>query len=232
MKIKVLLIEDERNLADMIAFFLEEEGYQTERVHHAREALQAFTLFDPDIVITDLMMPEIDGHELIQTLRQHSSIPILMISASTMLHDRLRALKNGADDFICKPFSLKELDVRIRALLRRSSIAYSTKRNILKEGPVAPGRVHVDEYRRSLFIEECEIEVTHIEFEIMKQFHRNPERVFTRNELMDKIKGPERAYLDRTIDVHISSLRKKIEPDPRNPQHIKTVWGTGYKYVL
>jgi two-component system response regulator RegX3 len=92
--------------------------------------------------------------------------------------------------------------------------------------------VNVNEYRRTLFVDGVEIEVTHIEFEIMKELYRNPGKVFTRNELMDRIKGSERAYLDRTIDVHISSLRKKIEPDPKNPRYIKTVWGTGYKYVI
>ncbi|MFE6078565.1 response regulator transcription factor [Paenibacillus sp. NPDC057886] len=232
MSIKVLLIEDERNLADMIAFFLEEEGYQTERAHNAREALQAFAGFKPDIVVTDLMLPETDGNELVQSLRQQSTIPVLMISASTMLNDRLRALHNGADDFLCKPFSLKELDARIKALLRRSAICHPDKP--IKEDKPAEvvGHVSVNEYRRTLFVNGTEIEVTHIEFEIMKELYRNPGKVFTRNELMDRIKGSERAYLDRTIDVHISSLRKKIEPNPKNPRYIKTVWGTGYKYVI
>ncbi|MGQ8875034.1 response regulator transcription factor [Paenibacillus sp. TSA_86.1] len=232
MSIKVLLIEDEKNLADMIAFFLEEEGYITERVHHAREALHLFPQFQPDIVVTDLMLPEIDGNELVDAFRQNSTVPVLMISASTMLNDRLRALHNGADDFLCKPFSLKELDARIKALLRRSIITYQDKP--AKENSTAEeiGHINVNEYRRTLFVNGIEIDVTHIEFEIMKELYRNPGKVFTRNELMDRIKGSERAYLDRTIDVHISSLRKKIEPDPKNPRYIKTVWGTGYKYMV
>ncbi|WP_434749401.1 response regulator transcription factor [Paenibacillus amylolyticus] len=232
MSIKVLLIEDEKNLADMIAFFLEEEGYITERVHHAREALHLFPQFQPDIVVTDLMLPEIDGNELVDAFRQNSTVPVLMISASTMLNDRLRALHNGADDFLCKPFSLKELDARIKALLRRSIITYQDK--TVKENSTTEeiGHINVNEYRRTLFVNGIEIDVTHIEFEIMKELYRNPGKVFTRNELMDRIKGSERAYLDRTIDVHISSLRKKIEPDPKNPRYIKTVWGTGYKYMV
>ncbi|MCM3175494.1 MULTISPECIES: response regulator transcription factor [unclassified Paenibacillus] len=230
--IKVLLIEDEKNLADMIAFFLEEEGYITERVHHAKDALLLFPKFQPDIVVTDLMLPETDGNDLVDAFRQQSTVPILMISASTMLNDRLRALHNGADDFLCKPFSLKELDARIKALLRRSAITYSDK-PLQEEKPAdVAGHVSVNEYRRTLFVDGQEIEVTHIEFEIMKELYGNPGKVFTRNELMDRIKGSERAYLDRTIDVHISSLRKKIEPDPKNPRFIKTVWGTGYKYVI
>lgn len=234
MSIKVLLIEDEKNLADMIAFFLEEEGYITERVHHAREALQLFPRFRPDIVVTDLMLPETDGNVLVDAFRQHSTVPILMISASTMLNDRLKALHNGADDFLCKPFSLKELDARIKALLRRSALSYSEKtvQDSKEDTPTNAGHVSVNEYSRTLFVDGEEIEVTHIEFEIMKELYKNPGKVFTRNELMDRIKGSERAYLDRTIDVHISSLRKKIEPDPKKPRYIKTVWGTGYKYVI
>ncbi|CAI6084551.1 Sensory transduction protein regX3 [Paenibacillus sp. JJ-100] len=231
MSIKVLLIEDEKNLADMIAFFLEEEGYITERAHHAREALHLFSEFQPDIVVTDLMLPEMDGNDLVDAVRQNSTVPILMISASTMLNDRLRALRNGADDFLCKPFSLKELDARIKALLRRSTITYQDKSAKEEEPEMVTGQINVNEYRRTLFVNGIEIEVTHIEFEIMKELYRNPGKVFTRNELMDRIKGSERAYLDRTIDVHISSLRKKIEPDPKNPRYIKTVWGTGYKYM-
>ncbi|KAA8786130.1 two-component system response regulator RegX3 [Paenibacillus sp. 4624] len=232
MSIKVLLIEDEKNLADMIAFFLEEEGYITERVHHPREALHLFPQFQPDIVVTDLMLPEIDGNELVDAFRQNSTVPVLMISASTMLNDRLRALHNGADDFLCKPFSLKELDARIKALLRRSIITYQDKPVKENQPAEVTGHIHVNEYRRTLFVDGVEIDVTHIEFEIMKELYRNPGKVFTRNELMDRIKGSERAYLDRTIDVHISSLRKKIEPDPKNPRYIKTVWGTGYKYMV
>jgi len=230
--IKVLLIEDEKNLADMIAFFLEEEGYITERVHHAREALHLFPQFQPDIVVTDLMLPEIDGNELVDAFRQNSTVPVLMISASTMLNDRLRALHNGADDFLCNPFSLTELDARTKALLRRSVITYQDKPVKENQADEVKGQINVNEYRRTLFVNGVEIEVTHIEFEIMKELYRNPGKVFTRNELMDRIKGSERAYLDRTIDVHISSLRKKIEPDPKNPRYIKTVWGTGYKYMV
>ena len=232
MSIKVLLIEDEKNLADMIAFFLEEEGYITERAHHAREALHLFTQFQPDIVVTDLMLPEMDGNDIVDAFRQNSTVPILMISASTMLNDRLQALQNGVDDFLCKPFSLKELDARIKALLRRSIITYQVKPAQEDEPEMVMGQIKVNEYRRTLFVNGLEIEVTHIEFEIMKELYRNPGKVFTRNELMDRIKGSERAYLDRTIDVHISSLRKKIEPDPKNPRYIKTVWGTGYKYMV
>ena len=216
MTIKVLLIEDEKNLADMIAFFLEEEGYITERVHHAREALQLFPQFQPDIVVTDLMLPEMDGNDLVEAFRQHSTVPILMISASTMLNDRLRALHNGADDFLCKPFSLKELDARIKALLRRSIISYQDKPVKEDKQAEVTGHVNVNEYRRTLFVDGVEIEVTHIEFEIMKELYRNPGKVFTRNELMGSDQKAPNAPILIVPLMFISQVYvKKLSLTPR-----------------
>lgn len=233
MPIKVLLIEDEKSLADMIAFFLQEEGYHTELIHDAKKAIDKLNDYQPDIIVTDLMLPDLSGSELVQQIRRQSTVPVLMISANTMLNERLKALDNGADDFLCKPFSLKELDARIKALLRRSGPQRLNGYNTT--APVAAqvqSRVSVNDYRHSLFVESQEVEVTQIEFAIMRELYHSPGKVFTRNELMDRIKGGDRAYLERTIDVHISNLRKKIERDPKNPEHILTVWGTGYKYVM
>ncbi|WP_046213595.1 response regulator transcription factor [Paenibacillus wulumuqiensis] len=233
MPIKVLLIEDEKSLADMIAFFLQEEGYHTELIHDAKEAIGKLNDYQPDIIVTDLMLPDLSGSELVQQIRRQSTVPVLMISANTMLNERLKALDNGADDFLCKPFSLKELDARIKALLRRSGPQRLNGYNTTS--PVAAqvqSRISVNDYRHSLFVEGQEVEVTQIEFAIMRELYHFPGKVFTRNELMDRIKGGDRAYLERTIDVHISNLRKKIERDPKNPEHILTVWGTGYKYVM
>ncbi|WP_017811897.1 MULTISPECIES: response regulator transcription factor [Paenibacillus] len=234
MPIKVLLIEDEKSLADMIAFFLQEEGYHTELIHDAKEAIGKLNDYQPDIIVTDLMLPDLSGSELVQQIRRQSTVPVLMISANTMLNERLKALDNGADDFLCKPFSLKELDARIKALLRRSGPqrlhGYTT--TAAPEATQTASRVSVNDYRHSLFVENQEVEVTQIEFAIMRELYHSPGKVFTRNELMDRIKGDDRAYLERTIDVHISNLRKKIERDPKNPEHILTVWGTGYKYVM
>ncbi|WP_411343265.1 response regulator transcription factor [Paenibacillus sp. WLX1005] len=229
MPTKVLLIEDEKSLADMIAFFLQEEGYDTQLIHDASEALALIDEYGPDIVVTDLMLPDLSGSELVRRIRKQSTVPVLMISANTMLNERLKALESGADDFLCKPFSLKELDARIKALLRRSDLHRMNGYSLSTSN--TQNRVSVNDYRHSLFVEDQEVEVTQIEFAIMKELHNSPGKVFTRNELMDRIKGGDRAYLDRTIDVHISNLRKKIERDPKNPEHILTVWGTGYKYV-
>lgn len=230
MSTKVLLIDDEKNLADMIALFLEEEGYQVRSFHNPKEAIPLMEQLNPDIIVVDLMLPEMDGIELVQTLHSQGATPVLMISANTRLDERLRALENGADDFLCKPFSLKELDARIKAVLRRSTA--NLERQTQRMDNPHQSDITVSEYKRCLFVEGQEIEVTNIEFEIMRLFLKRPGKVFTRNELMDKIKGSERAYLDRTIDVHISSLRRKIEPDAKNPRYIQTVWGAGYKCIL
>ncbi len=229
MPTKVLLIEDEKSLADMIAFFLQEEGYDTQLIHGSAEALEKLSEYNPDIIVTDLMLPDLSGSELVREIRKQSTVPVLMISANTMLNERLKALDNGADDFLCKPFSLKELDARIKALLRRSELHRMNGYSL--SASTTQNRISVNDYRHSLFVDDQEVEVTQIEFAIMKELHNAPGKVFTRNELMDRIKGGDRAYLDRTIDVHISNLRKKIERDPKNPEHILTVWGTGYKYV-
>ncbi|MDO7907283.1 response regulator transcription factor [Paenibacillus sp. JX-17] len=232
--IKLLLIEDEKNLAEMIAFYLEEEGYITESVQDPADTIQHFRHFKPDLIVTDLMMPGLSGHDIIATIRSCSDIPILMISANTMLNERLQALDSGADDFLCKPFSLKELDSRLKALLRRSMPSSLIK---AQHSQPNPEQASVQPYlqisldSRTVFVKGQEIEVTHIEFELLRLFSRNPGRVFTRNELIDRIKGEDQAILDRTIDVHISSLRRKTEQEPKNPLHIKTVWGTGYKYI-
>ncbi len=154
-----------------------------------------------------------------------------MISNNTLLNIRIKALEDGADDFLCKPFNLRELTARIKALLRRCGRNMPAEsQSITKK--LKKVRVWVNDYRHSLLVDDREVEVTQIEFSIIKELSCYPGKVFTRSELMDRIKGGDGAYLDRTIDVHISSLRKKIERDPKNPQHIRTVWGRGYKYEM
>ncbi|WP_431087260.1 response regulator transcription factor [Paenibacillus sp. 8b26] len=231
MSIKILIIEDEKSLADMIALHLQEEGYHTELIYDSKQALPALMRFKPDIIVTDLMFSGMVECALIGQLRQYTMVPVLVISNNTLLNIRIKALEDGADDFLCKPFNLRELNARIKALLRRSG------RNIPAESQAITKklkkvRVWVNDYRHSLLVDDREVEVTQIEFSIIKELSCYPGKVFTRSELMDRIKGGDGAYLDRTIDVHISSLRKKIERDPKNPQHIRTVWGRGYKYEM
>lgn len=231
MSIKILIIEDQKSLADMIALHLEEEGYHTELIHDSKLAISTLMRFKPDIIVTDLMFSGRAEFALISQIRQFSTVPMLIISNNNVLNIRIRALDDGADDFLCKPFSLRELNARIKALLRRSGRSIPTESQIITQKRKKV-RVWVNDYRHSLLVDDREIEVTQIEFSIIKEMSCNPGKVFTRSELMDRIKGGDGAYLDRTIDVHISSLRKKIERDPKNPQHIRTVWGRGYKYEI
>ncbi|KAF6573036.1 response regulator transcription factor [Paenibacillus polymyxa] len=231
MPIKILIIEDQKGLADMIALHLQEEGYHTELIYDSKLAIPTLMRFKPDIIVTALMFSGKVECALISQIRQFTTVPMLVISNNTVLNIRIKALDDGADDFLCKPFSLIELNARIKALLRRCG------RNMLTESQTVTQknkkvRVWVNDYRHCLLVDDQEIEVTQIEFSIIKEMSCNPGKVFTRSELMDRIKGGDGAYLDRTIDVHISSLRKKIERDPKNPQHIRTVWGRGYKYEM
>ncbi|MEK3788624.1 MULTISPECIES: response regulator transcription factor [Paenibacillus] len=230
MPTRILIIEDQKNLADMIALHLQEEGYHTDLIFDYKLALPALMRFKPDIIVTDLMFSGQAESSLISEIRQCSMVPILIISSNNLLNIRIKALDDGADDYLCKPFSLIELHARIRALLRRSGSSLNEAQTVIPKHKKL--RVWVNDYRHSLIVDDQEIGVTQIEFDIIKEMSSNPGKVYTRSELMDRIKGGERAYLDRTIDVHISSLRKKIECDPKNPQHIRTVWGRGYKYEL
>ncbi|MBE0335769.1 response regulator transcription factor [Paenibacillus sp. 23TSA30-6] len=231
MSIKILIIEDEKSLADMIALHLQEEGYHTELIYDSKQALPTLMRFKPDIIVTDLMFSGRVECALIGQLRQYTTVPVLVISNNTLLNIRIKALDDGADDFLCKPFNLRELNARIKALLRRSGRNMPAESQAITK-KLKKVRVWVNDYRHSLLVDDREVEVTQIEFSIIKELSCYPGKVFTRSELMDRIKGGDGAYLDRTIDVHISSLRKKIERDPKNPQHIRTVWGRGYKYEM
>ncbi|MGG4218909.1 response regulator transcription factor [Paenibacillus jamilae] len=231
MSTKILIIEDQKSLADMIALHLQEEGYHTELIYDCKLAIPTLMHFKPAIIVTALMFSGKVECELISHIRQFTTVPVLVISNNTQLNTRIKALDDGADDFLCKPFNLRELNARIKALLRRSGSNMLTKSQAITQ-ELKKVRVWVNDYRHSLLVDEQEIEVTHIEFSIIKEMSCNPGKVFTRSELMDRVKGGDGAYLDRTIDVHISSLRKKIERDPKNPQHIRTVWGRGYKYEM
>lgn len=231
MSIKILIIEDEKSLADMIALHLQEEGYHTELIYDSKQALPTLMRFKPDIIVTDLMFSDMVECALIGQLRQYTTVPVLVISNNTLLNIRIKALEDGADDFLCKPFNLRELTARIKALLRRCGRNMPAESQAINK-KLKKVRVWVNDYRHSLLVDDREVEVTQIEFSIIKELSCYPGKVFTRSELMDRIKGGDGAYLDRTIDVHISSLRKKIERDPKNPQHIRTVWGRGYKYEM
>lgn len=230
---KVLIIEDDQSIADVMTIYLEEEGYTVFCGSDGFEGKQLLRSAEPDIIILDVMLPDTDGITLCGELRlEHNQIPVLMVSAKKEVSDRVNALLVGADDFLCKPFSMRELAARLTALLRRSSMAPA-----IAAGETVPvtkekrSGVHIDTERRGLYIEDRLVETTYSEFEIMKLFWMHPAKVFSREELLNKIRGIDSYVTERSVDVHITNLRKKIETDPKNPRYVRTVWGVGYKYV-
>ncbi|GAA4878652.1 response regulator transcription factor [Paenibacillus vulneris] len=223
----VLLIEDDHSIADMISIYLSEEDYV---VHIARDGQQGAELFrtvQPDVIILDVMLPDLNGMELCREFRAQSPVPIMMVSAKSEVSERVKALVIGADDYLCKPFSMRELAARTGALLRRSTM----NKAAADAKPSADTQaIRVDMERRCVYLHNTVVETTYSEFEMMKHFWLHPGKVFSREELLNKIRGMDAFVTERSVDVHITNLRKKIEKDPKDPKHIKTVWGVGYKF--
>ncbi|WP_282935425.1 response regulator transcription factor [Paenibacillus sp. RC67] len=222
----VLLIEDDQSIADMISIYLSEEDYT---VHIARDGQQGNELFrttNPDVVILDVMLPDTNGMEICREFRTQSSVPIMMISAKSEVSERVKALVIGADDYLCKPFSMRELAARTGALLRRSSMSKTSPDSKISETQA----IRVDIDKRCVYLHGSVVETTYSEFEMMKHFWLHPGKVFSREELLNKIRGMDAFVTERSVDVHITNLRKKMEKDPKEPKYIKTVWGFGYKF--
>ncbi|NOU96540.1 response regulator [Paenibacillus sp. LMG 31456] len=235
---RVLVIEDDSMVGEMSMMHLSEEGYNVRRAVNGKEGLQLLTEFAPDLVIMDIVLPDINGKDLCKDFRRTSLVPILAVSMKTEVLDRIDALTAGADDYLCKPFSMRELTARVAAMIRRTEM--NSAETMIKSDPVsvpAPlqgeGKdpVTLDYDRRSIFVNHTFVETTYSEFELMKLLVNNKEKVFSRDQLINTLRGIDSFVNDRSIDVHIANLRKKIEKDPKEPQFIKTVWGIGYKYV-
>ncbi|GGH69464.1 DNA-binding response regulator [Paenibacillus silvae] len=221
---KVLIIEDDNMLGDTLCLYLQGEEYEVCRVDTiGRGLLQLENR--PDIILLDLMLPDAREKHPCALMREHTSIPIIVISSLTEVSERIRSLTGGADDFVCKPFSMQELKARIEAVLRRYTLLKNSSVVELEPG------ISLDLARRTILLNHRRIETTFSEFEIMKLFVAHPGKVFSRYALIEAIRGIDAYIHDRTIDVHITNLRKKIEDNPKNPQYIQTVWGVGYKFT-
>jgi DNA-binding response OmpR family regulator len=225
---KVLIIEDDLSVGEMMSIYLYEEGFEVKRAENGQIGEMYFRDFEPDLIVLDIMLPDTDGIELCQTFRSVSPVPILMVSAKSEISDRILGLQTGADDYMCKPFSMRELSARVQALLRRAQ-SFPAAAN---ETPRTDQAVHLDLEQRCLYVNQQPIETTFSEFEIMKLFWQNQGRVYTREELLNRVRGFDSYVTERAIDVHIANLRKKIETDPKEPKYIKTVWGVGYKFMM
>lgn len=227
---KVLIIEDDIMMNDMLSIYLSEEGYEVDKALDGTTGLQKATHFSPHIILLDLILPDLDGISVCTEIRKSSNVPIMVLSMKSEISERVQALKAGADDYLCKPFSMHELTARVEALIRRSInmtnniVEHSLQQEEGKE------RIRLDHERRLLIVRGEAVETTFSEYEIMKLFISAPNKVFSRDELISTLRGFDSFVTDRSIDVHIVNLRKKIEMNPREPHIIKTVWGFGYKY--
>ncbi|MET3291597.1 UNVERIFIED_CONTAM: DNA-binding response OmpR family regulator [Brevibacillus sp. OAP136] len=233
---KVLIIEDDPIIGDMIAMYLTEEGFLAKRAELGKKGLALLPEFNPDVVLLDLVLPDVSGMELCSELRRISPVPILVVSMKTDVSERVDALLAGADDFLCKPFSMRELTAKIGAMIRRThlnQVAENARQgtaaasNVEKQEPIV-----LDMERRAIYVDGYYVETTFSEFEMMRLFLTNPGKVFSREELINELRGFDSFVTERAIDVHIANLRKKIEENPKEPKHIRTVWGVGYKFVM
>ncbi len=225
---KILIIDDDAHLVENVETYLKDFGYRTESALNGREGLKQVESFQPDLIILDLMMPEIDGLEICREIRKASSVPIVMLTARGEESDVVSGLEVGADDYLTKPFSLRELVARIKARLRRPSSAQGSSSH--GKDVIICSDLTVDNSRREVFKKGNKIILTSTEFNLLWLMASRPGIVFSRDRLLDELRDRELEPFDRSIDAHISHLRKKIEDSPKNPRHIVTVWGIGYKF--
>jgi len=223
---KILVVEDEKKLVELIKLYLEKDGYQVLVAYDGRQALELARQKQPDLIVLDLMLPEIDGLDVCRILRAESEIPIIMLTAKTTEEDKLLGLDLGADDYITKPFSPRELLARVRAVLRRVG-----EMELGSRPQIQHGDLFVDFVRREVFVKGKPVHLTPKEFKLLEVLIKAPGRPFTRPELLDRVFGFDYEGLERTLDVHVMNLRKKIEPNPNQPTYIQTVYGVGYKFA-
>jgi DNA-binding response OmpR family regulator len=225
MSSRILLVEDDERIRASTRIALEDEGYEVEETATGEAALDKFTEQAADVVLIDLMLPGMDGFECCRQLRRHSAVPVIMVTARTDTHDVVAGLEAGADDYVTKPFVVKELAARIRALLRRA-------RSVGEPSTFSFGDVEVRPDEGSVMRGDEEVHCTRTEFRLLCELAANPGKVLSREQLLDRVWGYDYFGDGRLVDVHIRRLRTKIEADPADPQHILTVRGMGYKLAV
>jgi len=221
---RVLVVEDEDSYSDALAYVLRKEGFEVAVAQTGPDALSDFERHGADIVLLDLMLPGLPGTEVCRQLRQMSNVPVIMVSAKDAEVDKVVGLELGADDYVTKPYSPRELVARIRAVLRRGQDADTAPTTL------ESGRVRMDVERHVVSVNGDEVRLPLKEFELLEMFLRNSGRVLTRGQLIDRVWGADYVGDTKTLDVHVKRLRAKIEPDPANPHYLVTVRGLGYKY--
>ncbi len=223
-KESILVVEDERKIADIVRAYLEREGYE---VRHAATGEEALRLLRERfaLVVLDLMLPDMQGEDICRLIRENSDVPVIMLTAKSGEEERIRGLGIGADDYVVKPFSPRELVARVKALLRRAN---KTRKKLISYNSGAL-KISVDD--RELFVRGEQMVLTPTEFRILAAFAENPGRIFSRDQLATIAQGFDFEGYDRTIDAHVKNLRHKIEKDSKDPEFIKTVYGIGYRFA-
>ncbi|WP_026917415.1 response regulator transcription factor [Gordonia shandongensis] len=224
----VLIVEDEESLADPLAFLLRKEGFEASIVNDGSQALATFERVNPDIVLLDLMLPGVSGTEICKSIRAKSQVPVIMVTARDSEIDKVVGLELGADDYVTKPYSARELIARIRAVLRRGGVVADDEDAAI--GVVEVGPVRMDVQRHTVTVAGDDVTLPLKEFDLLEYLLRNSGRVLTRSQLIDRVWGADYVGDTKTLDVHVKRLRSKVEPDPSQPRHLITVRGLGYKF--
>ncbi len=222
----ILVVEDDPKTAATVRLYLENAGFRVDVASDGAEGLRAARTGDFDLVVLDIMLPRLDGTDVCRKLRADSAVPVIMLTAKTTEDERIRGLDLGADDYVTKPFSPRELVARVRAVLRRWAATVGGTDSRLRRGELT---IEMD--TRRVLKAGAEVQLTRTEFDLLCILARRPGRVYSRDELIDEALGRDFLGMDRTVDAHIMNLRKKIESDRRKPRYVQTVFGTGYRFA-
>jgi len=222
---QILVVDDEIRIAGIARDYLARAGYGVTIAENGADAIRSVRARRPDLVVLDLGLPQVDGLDVIRTLRQQSNVPIIILTARVDEHDKLTGLELGADDYVTKPFSPRELVARVRAVFRRVD-SPPDRGDVIEASGVA-----LDKRRLHVTVDGRDVDLTSTEFALLATVAAQPGRVFTRTQLLDAIRGEEVESFDRAIDAHVKNVRRKIEPDPHHPRYLLTVHGVGYKFV-
>jgi DNA-binding response OmpR family regulator len=224
---KILVVDDKPELRTLLKSYLTQEGFDMVEARDGQEALYVARYEKPDLVILDLMMPEMGGYDFMRSYSREADTPIIILTAKLEENDKVLGLELGADDYVTKPFSPRELAARVRAVLRRLEKGSTGEQEMLRQGEIT-----IDRAGRITIVSGQTVDLTPSEFDLLSTLMATPGRVFSRLELLDRLQGVAYEGYERTIDVHIRNLRTKIEPDPSNPNYIETVYGSGYRFSV
>ncbi len=228
---RVLIIDDDEKLRKLLKEYLEENGFRVLTLADGSAVKKTLQKESPEMVILDIMLPGKDGLEVLKEIRTDHAIPVIMLTAKGDQTDRIVGLELGADDYLPKPFNPRELLARMKAVLRRAAPEIGEQVRKKEDALLKAGGVTLNKAKQSVLIEDKELELSSTEYKILEVLMRHPNVVFSRDQLMNLARGRDFMAFDRSIDVHISKLRAKLEPDPRSPIRIKTVWGSGYMFI-